>query len=165
MLNKVIEGLKGIDSPVSKKLFDIFTKNQSVVGDDFYSSTIFKEEGNYNKNKTMISGKIFGTFQKKIVETPLVFIRGKELPIFFSADDQGIDFGFTMVDYITSKPLLVVTLLFDKLGVKYESIMFDVKTSTYISSTVVNKVCDDINDLVSFIIENANNDIDKWVSK
>lgn len=165
MLNKVIENLKNIENQTSQKLVDIFTNKQEVVNESFYSSTIFGSQENYTKNEGFLNGQIIGPFQKKMVETPLVFIRAKQQPVFCSGLNQGIDFGFTMVDYRTSKPLVVVTVTYGNSEFKYESIMFDTETSTYTQSETATKTCTDINELISFVLENTEKDINKWINK
>jgi hypothetical protein len=165
MIAKVITSLGKIENTVSQKLLSIFTNKLEKVEQSYYSNSLFENQENYIKLSNQLNGRIVGSVHRKIVETPLVFIRGKENPVFFAGKDQGIDFGFTMVDYRTSQPLLIVNVEFKDSKFYYKSIIFNKESGQYITSLSKNKNCNDFNTLVDFVLEHLNTDVDFWIDK
>ena len=165
MISKVISQLKTIDNPTAKKVLSIFEGTQPKCPPQFYSKTIFESQEQYNSMKGYLNSQIVGSVSRKMIETPLVFIRAKEQPVFCSTPEQGIAFGFTIVDYRSSNILVIVVI--DKLSDKYEykSIMFDKTSNSYIDSEESVNSCADVKELLDKIIENLNSDVDKWINK
>jgi hypothetical protein len=165
MISTVLNNLSKIDNEVASKLLDIFYGKQEKVEDGFYESTVFLSESNYDKMKNSINGSIVGSVHKKIVETPLVFIRSKENPVFCSQKEQGIALGFTLVNYTNNLPLVIAIVDKDGAKYKYKSIMYDVDTKTYIDSITSSKSCSDFEKLIKHINENLEKDVNKWYKK
>lgn len=165
MISIVLTNLEQIKDPTSDKLLSILEGKQEEVSESFYTETVFESQEKYQSLSGWLNGQIVGAVQKKMVETPLVFIRAKQQPVFTSAKNQGIAFGFTMVDYRSSKPLVVVTV--EKNGTKYEykSIFFDKETSKYAESEFSSVSCADLKALVDMVLENLNTDVDKWINQ
>jgi hypothetical protein len=165
MISKVIEEISKIENATAEKLIAIFQNKQEEVAEDFYASTVFESEENYKRLKGYLNGKVVGSVQRKIIETPLVFIRSKEQPVFCSADKQGIAFGFTMVDYRSSKPLVIAVI--DKVDENYEykSIMYDKESNTYIDSESISGSCAELEALITMFVDAVNKDADKWIGK
>lgn len=165
MIAKVIEQLEKIEDATAQKLVAIFKGTQAKVAEGFYDKTVFGSQAGYTSNAGYLNSQMVGSVQKALVETPLVFTRGKEQPIFCSYPSQGIAFGFTLVDYRSSKPLVVATI--DLVGKKYEykSIKFDKDSNTYVASEFSSVSCSDIKALLAMVLENLNNDVNKWIDK
>lgn len=165
MISRVIADLQRIEDTTAEKLVAIFSGTETKVEDSFYASTVFESQEKYNELKGYISGQVVGSVSKKMIETPLVFVRGKEQPVFCSYPTQGIAFGFTLVDYRSSKPLVVATV--DNVGAEYEykSVKWDSVTNTYTESEFSSMVCEDFKTLIDMVLENLNNDVDKWKNK
>jgi hypothetical protein len=70
-----------------------------------------------------------------------------------------------MVDYRSSKPLVIAVI--NKVGTKYEykSIMFDKETNSYVDSESVSKSCAKLETLVGMFTDAVNKDADKWIDK
>jgi hypothetical protein len=165
MISIVLTNLEQIKDPTSDKLLSILEGKQEEVTESFYTETVFESQEKYQSLSGWLNGQVVGTVHKKMVETPLVFIRAKQQPVFTSAKNQGIAFGFTMVDYRSSKPLVVSTV--EKNGDKYEykSIIFDKETNKYTESEFSSVSCSDLKSLVDMVLESLNNDVDKWINK
>jgi len=165
MITKVITSLEKIDNGVAKKLLAIFTNNLEKVDSSYYANSLFENQENYKKLSEQLTGKILESVHRKLVETPLAFTRGKERPVFFAGVDQGVDFGLTLVDYRSSKPLVIITLEFKDSKYYYKSIIFNKESGEYTTSISKNKSCTEFNQLVNFVLEHLNTDVDFWVDK
>lgn len=165
MIAKVIAELEKIEDATAQKLVAIFKGTQAKVEDGLYATTVFKSQEGYTSNTGYLNSQMVGSVQKALVETPLVFTRGKEQPIFCSFKGQGIAFGFTLVDYRSSKPLVVATI--DLVGKKYEykSIKFDKDLNSYTESEFSSVSCSDVKALLTMVLENLSNDVNKWIDK
>ena len=165
MLQIVINDLQGIDNQIAKDLLSIFKGEQPKVEEGFYESTIFGSQVGYNSAMSYINGNIIGSVNKKIVETPLVFVRGNCTGIWSSSIGQGVAFGFTMVDYVSKKPLIVCTITKNADKFDYKSITWNKETSAYVDSINSSVDCTNINELLEFVSEKINLDIDKFLTK
>jgi len=165
MIGIVLEKLSKIEDPTADKLLSIFKGTQTEVEESFYATTVFESQEKYQSLTGWLNGQVVGDVHKKIVETPLVFIRGKEQPVFCSTKNQGIAFGFTMVDYRNSTPLVIATV--DMVSGKYEykSTKLDKDTNKYVASEFSSVDCTNLKALVDMVLENLNNDVDKWIDK
>ncbi len=165
MINKVIAYLQKIENEASDKLLQIFEGKQDSVEDSFYAETVFKTQNEYGVLGSVLRGKIQGSFRAELVETPLTFVRGKEGPVFFSLKNQGIDFGFTLVDYRSSQPLVIVVVEFKDSKYEYKSIKFDSESNSYVDSEFSSQECDKFEDLSDLVLTNLDTDIKKWLGK
>ena len=165
MIQKVINSLEKIDNKVAKDLLAIFNNTQPNVDEAYYASTVFETQDKYRNYNGVLNGAIVGPIQKQMVETPLVFIRAKQQPVFCSEKNQGISFGFTMVDYRSSESLVVVMVTKVDGGYEYKSIMLDKESNTFIDSETSVKACETIDDLLNHVSEYTAKDVAKWVNK
>jgi hypothetical protein len=165
MISIVLNNLSKIENEVASKLLDIFYGKQEKVEDGFYESTVFGSESNYDKLKNSMNGLVVGSVHKKIVETPLVFIRAKENPVFCSQKEQGIAFGFTLVNYKNNYPLLLVVVDKDGSKYKYKSMKYDVETNTFVDSISQSKSCADFDKLMKHVLDNLEEDVKQWINK
>ncbi len=138
---------------------------QEMDGNLNYLDSVASTQENYNNYKGVLNGAIVGTVHKKMVETPLTFIRAKEQPVFCSGKDQGTSFGFTLVDYRSSTPLVIAVIRKSENGYLYSSIMLDKESNSYITSENLVKDCDSIKALTDYVSESVNLDVDKWINK
>jgi len=165
MIAKVIEQLEKIEDATAQKLVSIFKGTQPTVAQTVYSKSVFKSQQEYTSQSQYLNGQLVGSVHKKLVETPLVFTRGKEQPIFCSYPSQGIAFGFTLVDYRSSKPLVVAVIDLVSKKYEYKSIKLDKDTDKYVESEFSSVDCADVKALLDMVTENLNNDVDKWIDK
>lgn len=165
MIQKVIGALEKIDNQVAKDLLAVFNNTQPTVDAAYYTSTVFETQDKYNNYKGVINGAVTGPVHKQLIDTPLVFVRGKEQPVFCSGKDQGISFGFTMVDYRNSFPLVVAMITKVGSDYEYKSIMFDKTSSTFVDSESAVKACATIKELLDHVSEYTGKDVSKWINK
>ena len=148
MIDIVIQNLKNIKNPVSDKLITIFEGKQEKVSDNFYSQTFFETQKKYSSLMDCLSGDTIATFNKPIVDTPLVFTRSKYPCVTPSIIGQGVDFGVVMVDYVSNIPYIVLVAEKSSNGYRFKSLTFDVKTKTY-SETSTDITCSNYETLSS----------------
>lgn len=110
MIQAVVTNLKKMENPISDKLLSIFDNTQTKVDSSFYTSTIFQSWMKYRDVMDSSCSDVEARLSKTVWNTPLSFVRGNCTTIFYSTDNQGVDFGITMVDYRTKKPLIVITV-------------------------------------------------------
>jgi hypothetical protein len=165
MIQKVINSIEKIDNNVAKDLLAIFNNTQPNVDEAYYTSTVFKTQEKYRSYNGILNGVVVGSVQKQMVETPLVFIRAKQQPVFCSEKNQGISFGFTMVDYRSSFPLVIVMVTKVDKNYEYKSIMFDKESNTFIDSETSIKACKTIDDLLNHVSKYTIKDVAKWINK
>jgi hypothetical protein len=165
MIATVLEKLAKIEDPTAHKLLSILNGKEAEVKDSFYSKTVFESQEKYQSLTGWLNGQVIGSVHKKMVETPLVFIRAKQQPVFTSSKNQGIAFGFTMVDYRSSTPLVIVTVDIVSGKYEYKSTKLDNESNKYVESEFSSVDCSDLKALVDMVLENLNNDVDKWINK
>lgn len=166
MIQSIIEQLNKIENPISEKLVAINKNIQSEVGSNYYATTVFETYEKYAFEMQSFTMKLVGSNSKKLVETPLIFVRGGNTkPVWSSTKNQGIAFGATLVDYVSKQPLIVFVIDKDGENYSYKSIIFDITTKTYVTGESKNSSCSSINDLIDFAMLNANLDIDKFYKK
>jgi hypothetical protein len=165
MLQIVINNLEGVDNKIAKDLLSVFKSEQSKVEEGFYESTIFGSQAEYSSTMSIFNSKMISSVNRKLVETPLVFVRGNCTGVWSSSIGQGVAFGFTLVDYVTKKPLIVCTITKNADKFDYKSITWDKETSVYIDGIISSKKCKDTNELLQMVTEKMNLDIDKFLLK
>ena len=165
MLQIAINNLEAIDNQIAKDLLSVFKGEQSKVEEGFYESTIFTSQAGYNSTMAIFNSKMISSVNRKLVETPLVFVRGNCTGVWSSSIGQGVAFGFTLVDYVTKKPLIVCTITKNADKFDYKSITWDKETGAYIDGISSSKKCNDTNELLKFVSEKINLDIDKFLTK
>jgi len=105
MLAIVISNLERVNNDISKEVVDTYFGKKSTRKD--YQNTIYRDFTTYIKKMSMFNGWLKGRFQKDLADTNLIFTKTNQPVNFSSKQDQGIGFGFTLVDYVTKRPMII----------------------------------------------------------
>lgn len=162
MIQIVLDKLSLIKNTQVEKLLDIFYNKLPKVNQTHYSESVFLTEKNFDSYKQQLSLRIPALVNNNINKKSISFVRGNVMPIFFAGKEQGTTFGFVLVHNNTKDPLLVVMVEKENTEIKYSSVIYDATTKDFIESINVNKLCTEVDDLVTFVVSELNNDIDKF---
>lgn len=162
MIQIVLDKLSLIKNTQVEKLLDIFYNKLPKVNQTHYSESVFLTEKNFDIYKQQLSLRIPALVNNNINKKPLSFVRGNVMPIFFAGKEQGTTFGFVLVHNNSKDPLLVVIIEKENTEIKYSSVIYDTTTKDFVESINVNKLCTEVDDLVTFVVSELNNDIDKF---
>lgn len=162
MIQIILQELKKINLDRSNKLLSIIENNQIEVEDSFYVTTIFESFKKYCIQTELFSNLIMGQFQKRLIETPLSFSRGKNSILFTSSFKQGVDFGGVLFHYITKQPLIIFTVTKESTKYMYNSLIWNEEQKTYIDKMSVNLTKTNLDTFYTTFFEALSQDISNW---
>ena len=136
MLQIVIKNLSNLrTNDVASDLVKTFEGKRPTYSD--YDKTPYRSFRNYQKKMALFNGWLKGKFQKDLVDTNLIFTR-TNLPVnFASKEDQGVGFGWTLIDYITKRPIIIDYTDFVNDQNVFKSSKLNLQTGLYDDSSMV----------------------------
>jgi len=162
MIQIILKELQEINTERSNKLLSIFNNTQSEVEESFYATTIFESFPKYISTLNIFSSQVEGELQRRLVETPLSFIRGKETAIFKSSPKQGIDFGGVLFHYVTKKPLIIFTVTKSSTGYVYNSSLYKEEENAYVDRISVNLTKTSLDKFYKSFFKALSEDVSNW---
>jgi len=146
-----------------KNFLDIYDGKNADVQPNYYEGTVFESQEKYRLQMSMISGYAYGSMNMKLVNNILLFLRGNETKVTGSRKDKGDSFGVVMLDYISSFPMLCVTVTNSgNNNYTYKSVTYDKATDTFIESQTSSSSVSEVQSLRDFFMLKLNIDVDKF---
>jgi hypothetical protein len=147
---------------VVEKSLQIAKSDLDNVDDNYYAETVFGSRIEFEKSMKSFDNFIFGSIRRKIHETPLIPDRGATKKVLFPRRTKGVAFTFYLNDYKTNKPLLAVVVDKTESGYSYNSAVYDTQTKDYTDRTQALSTATTTNELLEFVVEKLNADIDDF---
>ena len=117
---------------IAKELVTTYKGKRKVEVD--YTKTPYGSFRNYIKNMLIFNGWLKGEFKKDLLDTNLIFIKTNQPVNFMSREDQGVGFGWTLVDYVTKRPIIMNYTDFLNDENVYQKSLLDLRTGEYVNS-------------------------------
>ena len=131
MLGIVVNNLREIQvaNATAKKVVDTFEGKKPT--NNQYAQTPFGNYRNYSKKMALYNGWLRGKFKEDLIKTDLIFARTNQPVNFASKLDQGVGFGWTLVNYVTKRPVIINYTDYENGKTTLKSSLLNLNTGVY----------------------------------
>lgn len=158
---QIVKQLENIKDANTDKLVSLVTGKLEKVAEDYYASTVFENQANYNLRADYFDCQIVGKYKPLLWNNSLIFIPGNDACVVASAKDQGVALGLVLLDYITKEVKIAVVV--DKADAEYSytATVYSKETKAFVT-TETKLACADFKALLNLFSSKLGEDIAKF---
>ena len=158
---QIVKQLENIKAANTDKLVSLLTGKLEKVAADYYASTVFENQANYNLRADYFDCQIVGKYKPLLWNNSLIFIQGNDEKLVGSAKDQGVALGVVLLDYITKE--VKISAVVDKADAEYSytATVYNKDTKAFVT-TESKLACADYKALLNFFSSKLGEDIAKF---